>query len=465
MIYAFKDIGGNFMKFINKRIIYTMVVTLIVVFSTTFAILMTLENMDYRNYLQGEYSRSMYDLINSVQNIQANLGKAEIIGSKEQNIVIYEEIFRYATMANDKLHSLPIPQETSATTSKFLSQVGNFCFTLSKASSENQQLTNAEYGTIDNLKAQALSLQANLNGVLTQINEGHIQWGELREKSGVFAVNGNVVAEQFKDIDKQVAQYPTLIYDGPFSDNTLNIKPRIDNQKVISENQAIEIAKNVVGKDRVKSITGKEYQGKPISTYSFTIAIKGRAATDGDIVCEISKNGGKVVYLLDNRKLNKATIDLKEAVVRGSTYLESLGYKGMVPSYTLNYDSNVLVSYVYSQKNIIIYPDEIKLKIALDDGSIIGIESEKYLISHEENRVMIQPKITVAKAQKRVGKRLKINSIRLVIIPDISNEEVLCYEFSGNYKADKYIVYINALTGFEERILQIQNTPNGELAM
>ena len=72
----------------------------------------------------------------------------------------------------------------------------------------------------------------------------------------------------------------------------------------------------------------------------------------------------------------------------------------MVPSYTLNYDSNVLVSYVYSQKNIIIYPDEIKLKIALDDGSIIGIESQKYLVSHEENRVIIQPKITVAQAQR-----------------------------------------------------------------
>ena len=130
-------------------------------------------------------------------------------------------------------------------------------------------------------------------------------------------MNGNVVAEQFKDIDKQVAQYPTLIYDGPFSDNTLNIKPRIENQKVISEKQAMEIAKTIVGKDKVESISGKSNQGKPISTYSFTIAIKGRTATDGDIVCEISKNGGKVVYLLDNRKLNKATINLKVAVAKG----------------------------------------------------------------------------------------------------------------------------------------------------
>jgi len=33
----------------------------------------------------------------------------------------------------------------------------------------------------------------------------------------------------------------------------------------------------------------------------------------------------------------------------------------------------------YKQGEISIYPDQVKLKIALDDGSIIGIESEKFL--------------------------------------------------------------------------------------
>lgn len=456
------------MEVTKKRIIYTIVVTLIVVFSTTFAILMTLERMDYRNYLQGEYSKNMYDLINSVQNIQVNLGKAEIIGSKEQSIVVFEEIFRYSTMANDKLHSLPIPQETIGTTAKFLSQVGDFCFVLSKASSENRELSDEEYGTIDRLRTQAFELQGKLNGVLSEINEGKVKWGEIRKKAGgVFAKgDNNLVSEQFKGIEKQVSQYPSLIYDGPFSDNILDIKPKVENEKEISENQAMEIVKNIIGKERVQSIKSKANEGKTkINSYSFSVTTKGSDSNSAEIACEISKNGGKVVYLLDNRKLNKATIDLKTAVDKGSKYLESVGYKGMVSSYTLNYDSSILVNYVYTQKNITIYPDAIKLKIALDNGTIIGIESEKYLISHEENRNIESPKVTSMEAQKRVGKRLKISSIKLAIVPSISDKEVLCYEFSGNYNEDKYIVYINALTGYEERILQIQNTPNGELTM
>ena len=148
--------GGIAMKMTKRRIVYTAIVTLIVVFSSTFAILMTLERTDYRNYLQGEYSKNMYDLISSVQNIRVNLGKAAIVGSKEQSIIVFEEIFRNAAMANDKLHSLPVPQETLENSSKFLSQVGDFCYTLGKVSSEGRELSEKDYQTIDSLKNRSL---------------------------------------------------------------------------------------------------------------------------------------------------------------------------------------------------------------------------------------------------------------------------------------------------------------------
>jgi germination protein YpeB len=111
------------------------------------------------------------------------------------------------------------------------------------------------------------------------------------------------------------------------------------------------------------------------------------------------------------------------------------------------------------------YPDQIKLKIALDNGGIVGIEADKYLISHSEKRKITNPKVSYEEARKRVGKRLNITSERLVVIPTETNNEILCYEFSGNYKGDNFKVYINTQTGYEERIIQIINTPNGELTI
>src|SRR3712207_8934210 len=69
----------------KKRIAYTIIVSFIVVFSTTFAILMTLERRDYKNYLQGEYTKSMYQLIDSVKNLKGSLAKSAIVNSDRKS--------------------------------------------------------------------------------------------------------------------------------------------------------------------------------------------------------------------------------------------------------------------------------------------------------------------------------------------------------------------------------------------
>lgn len=456
------------MKITKKRMIYTALVTLIVVFTSTFAILMTLERTDYRNYLQAEYSKNMYDLIDSVQNIRVNLGKAAIVGSKEQSIVVFEEIFRNASMANDKLHSLPIGQQTIGDTSKFLSQVGDFCYTLGKVSSEGKNLSDSDYASIDRLKNESFTLEQQLKKVSTDINEGRVSWGEIRKKvTGVLASGKEQpLVEKFQGIQKQVVQYPALIYDGPFSDNVLEIKPKIYSQKEVSQKQAEETARFIIGGDKIESMQLDTSQGKEkINSFRFLAAMKGRTDKNQRVICEISKSGGKVLYLLNDRMISNPKIDTKKVVDIGANYLKNIGYSNMTPTYSLNYENVAVINYVYKQKDYMIYPDQIKLKIALDDGSIVGIESEKYLTSHEENRNIPAPKITANQAKQRVGKRLNINNTRLAIVPTETNKEVLCYEFSGDYKDDNYIVYINAETGYEQKIIQIINTPNGQLTM
>lgn len=456
------------MKTFKKRTIYTAIVILIVVFSSTFAVLMTLERTDYRNYLQGEYSKNMYDLINSVQNIRIGLGKAAIVGSKEQSILAFEDIFRYSTMANDKLHSLPISQQVSGDTGRFLAQVGDFCYTLAKTSSNGGELTDKDYTTIDTLKKQSFLLEQQLKGVSDEINQGKVKWGEIREKTTqVLASNqGGSLDEKFSDIQKQVTQYPALIYDGPFSDNVVNINPKVNSQKQVSIKEAEQIAKNIIGNDRIQSIDVKSNPGKErIDSYRFSIAVKDSNDKNQRIICEITKNGGKILYLIDDKPVGNATIDAKKAVDIGTKFLNNVGYKDMIPTYSMNYGNTIVINYVYRQQNITIYPDQIKIKVALDNGNVIGVESEKYLVSHEENRKIPSPKITQEQAREKVGKKLVINKARLAIIPTDTNKEVLCYEFSGTYENDQYIVYVNAETGNEQRILQIINTPNGELAM
>ena len=455
------------MKKSNKRIIYTAIATIIVVFSSTFAILMALERTDYRNYLQAQYSKNMYELMDSVQNIRVNLSKAAVVGSREQNIIVFDEIFRYATNASDRLNSLPLSQDTIQDTSKFLSQVGDFCYTLGKTTSEGTQLKDKDYKNIEDLKKRSFKLEANLNQVSDDINEGKVRWGEIRKKvGGVLARNKHDISDQFKGIQKQVTQYPALIYDGPFSDNVLERAPRINQEKEISKKDAEEKIRTVLGKNKVTSVNliNKE-SNTGIGTYSFEVGLKDRNDKNDRIVCEVSKKGGKILYLLDNRLVSSKKINRDIAMKKGEEFLKNIGYREMVPTYTIDYGNVATVSYVYEKDNIMIYPDQIKLKIALDDGSVVGIESEKYLVSHTDKRNIPKPKVSLEDARKKVGKKLKVKSSRLAIIPTETNKEKLCYEFTGEYNGETFIVYVNADTGYEERIIQIINTPNGQLTI
>jgi spore germination protein len=456
------------MKDTNKRIMYTLLVTAIIVYSSSFAILMTLERMDYRNYLQGEYSKNIYDLISSVQNIESDLGKSAVSSSKESRQLLFQEIYRNTTIANDKLHSLPVPQNVIDGTSKLLSQVGDFCYSLVKSSSG--ELTDTENKNINRLKKQSDQLLINLNNAADEINQGRVKWGEIRQKTmSVFAKEKeSSVESKFTEIQKQVTSYPALVYDGPFSENKLDIKPKVLSLKQVSESDAKSVVKKSVKEDSIESIKLISQDGSAIKasipTYRFSVKIKGRK--DGeDVIIEISKNGGKILYLLDQRNIGQPKINKEKALKNAKDFLNKLAYKNMEESYISQYENTMVVNYIYKQGNIVMYTDALKLKIAMDDGSIVGVESDKYLTSHIDNRKGLAAKIGSKAALSKVSKNLKIQSQRLAVIPTETNKEVLCYEFYGKYENEEYIVYINALTGAEQKIIQIINTPNGKLAM
>lgn len=134
----------------------------------------------------------------------------------------------------------------------------------------------------------------------------------------------------------------------------------------------------------------------------------------------------------------------------------------MQETYYLKENGFITVNYAYKQNNIVIYPDLIKVKIALDNGEIIGLESTGYLNNHYERNIS-KNLISIEDAKKQLTNNIEIKSEGLAIIPTEWNTEILCYEFKGKVEDIDFIAYINAETGEEEDILIITNTPNGTL--
>ena len=136
----------------------------------------------------------------------------------------------------------------------------------------------------------------------------------------------------------------------------------------------------------------------------------------------------------------------------------------MVETYYQTQENIITINYVYEQNKIAVYPDLIKVKVALDNGEILGIESTGYLNSHEQ-RTDISATITKEQAKAKLNPKLEIQSEKLAIIPTEWKTEILCYEFKGKVDETEFLVYINAKNGREENILVIIETPGGVLTM
>ena len=165
-----------------------------------------------------------------------------------------------------------------------------------------------------------------------------------------------------------------------------------------------------------------------------------------------------------NRDINAEVITEEDANQKGKDFLNSKGFYNMKETYYLKQEGIVTVNYAYVQNNVVIYPDLIKVKIALDNGDIMGIETTGYLNNHEERNIS-RIKIDKEKVKEKLNTELDIQSEGLAIIPTKWKTEILCYEFKGKIDNREFLVYINAENGKEEDILVITNTPNGTLTM
>lgn len=243
----------------------------------------------------------------------------------------------------------------------------------------------------------------------------------------------------FGNIESTFDEYTGLIYDGAFSEHMVSFERKGLTGEDIDENAAKEIAKKFMGisDDKIES-KGFSENGN-IPSYNFDIKME----NDGIKNISISKKGGHIVNINYYREIKEEKISPEEAIKIGKDFLADKGYKNMKETYYMMQSGNIVVNFAYSQDDVTVYSDLIKVKIALDNGEILGLESIGYLNCHSEREI---PKniISKDKAKENLNDRAEILSEGLAIIPTEYNTEILCWEFKGKYGDNEFLMYINA---------------------
>ena len=451
---------NKILKTMKKNYMYGVAIILIIAL-VVLGIMLYKEKNQYTIATENNYNFAFYQVVDYVKDVENYLAKAMISSSSEHAAETLMHVWREANLALSYMTQLPISSNELSNTDKFLNQVSDYSFTLATKSIEGENLTQEELDNLKELYDYSVDLSDILEQLSADMSSGRISWKELTEDvDTAFAQQvDNLSATSFSNIDKNFGEYEGLIYDGAYSEHMESAEKKGLVGEEITEEQAKEKAISFIGEDRLEKIelTSLVENGN-IVVYDFMATLK----NEGILTIAISKKGGHIVVANHNRDVQEEKLSQDEANEIGQKFLESLGIPNMKATYYTKEGGADTINYAYVQEDVTIYADLIKLKVALDNGEILGIETTGYLNNHTERNIE-EPTITMDEAKDSLNQKLEITSSGLAIIPTEWKTEVFCYEFKGKIYDTDFLVYINANTGKEENILVIIETPNGIL--
>ncbi len=397
--------------------------------------------------------RAINELCESIDSITVDLQKCLYAGTKDKLREQGNILCREATVAKENLSSLTDENTGTREIYKFLSQVGNYTVALSQG--EGSSLSKKDTENLRALYEYSAALNTALTDILSGYSDGTVSFSS---SSSTLTPENAELPDDFysrmKDTEQTVTDYPTLLYDGPFSDTQGEKKSVfLESLGEITRDEAKKKAAELLGTNAAALREEKDITGN-IELFCFSL--------EGNYI-SITKKGGYVYSLTSDTTAGEATVSPREAIERGNKYLTKLGYNNMTDSYYSVYDGICTVNYAYKQNGVTCYSDLIKVSITLDKGEAVALDASAFLSNHTE-RSFPDDIISASKAQRVISDNLKVISCKKAMIPLDTGRESLCYEFlCRDSDGQEVLVYVDCQSGKEQEIMLLLYQDDGIL--
>lgn len=386
------------------------------------------------------YEGAVLSALRQMEDMDLALSKALLSDESGSCAPYLHQVSTGAAQVQRSLSLLPLSHTATQSAVKFANQLEDYTGLLLK----NASLTDEDAARLGTLmqacRQSAGALYAARGSLPDQASAGSERFYPLED------------AEQ-PAYDSTVA-YPTLIYDGPFSDARSQGEAKALGSRMVTQEDALRIARDFVGEDRVISASPGAEMGGAIPCWGVTLRL-----SDVTLQAAVTRQGGKILWMSPDAASFPAQRSVEECRENALTFLHARGYEGMQPTYFQVYEGVAVISFAATQGETLLYPDLIKVQLRMDTAQVVGWEARNYLQNHTARGLLV-PALSEEQARAQVGRRLEVEKSRLCLIPTDS-EEKLCYEFQGTYGGHTYLTYINALDGRQEDVLKVVEGETG----
>ena len=399
---------------------------------------------------QGEQAFS--SLCDAVSGMDAALQKSLYAITPAMTAATCAEVYSRSQSAADALSALPFPMQELEQTAGFLSKTGDYAAYLLRRAGGGEDVSEEERENLRALSDAAGLLNENLKQLRADLSDGMVN------ASAAEAVEAGMpsLSDSFLHMEQEFPELPSLVYDGPFSSSIADRVPRMtaDKQEIDRDAAALVAAGFLGIRSNLAEADGTVEGDIPCWRVS-----------SGDYTVCVSRQGGYVVRAISSRTPMRSVLTPEDALKAAAGELARHDYRNMQESYHVLEGNTLTVTYCQTQKGVLCYPDMIKVAVAMDTGELLRFDAEAYLTSHTA-RELPTAQVSEEAAAERVPAGLTLLRQRLAVIPSPGEEELFCRELiCENEEGQHYLLYFNAVTGAQEKILILLEDETGTLAL
>ena len=407
------------------------------------------EALDARQAAERTRIENLYHRIDDdLNDVDVSLSKLSAASSPRQSVLLLGDVWRSTGSAGAAMALLPISHADSCDMSQFITRCGDYAHALMSRVLQGKVLTDEDKRQLQDMRTACAQIR--------QLAGEAIQSGDY-----VAADNVDGGCYEQSQSEAAISEYPTLIYDGPFSESAENQAPKCEPGERITAQQAETIAGRLFPGGKIGNTA---YVPGSLPVYELTI----ETADRGEVSLSLTEQGGQLLSFMGapTGDKNDPPGDEESRRLKASAlaFMQEFGVEDPAAAYAQYYQGVAVLNFAPRQEGVILYSDLVKVYLDRDTGEVLGLDARNYRLNHRR-RDLSKPRITEKQAADYVSDSLQIEQTSLALIPLTQQTEVLCYEFKATMDGTFYIVYINALTGEEEQIFEVINSEEGDLVV
>lgn len=418
-------------------------------------------NRAYRLQLEAGYKRAFRELAVHIDGLETELSKLLVANSATQQFGGLANVLRLVYAAQANLGQLPVHGVNLARIENLLAQVQTTAVNTAQGIHSARPLS-------DTAGRESASMRARLAGLYEQVQyvnvelqsqlvlgERRTSWVDWRD----FMQTSISQAAEITPGDRYPLMQALLMiedgmerfYDSDFPSELKRFEGPVPSGEPVSASEAVAIANAFLPQtDAITDLVVTNQTEGELPTYTVTA----NTVDQNPITIEIGKKGGHVLWMTNPRVVGDQQLSQAEMIKSAQSFLNERGFPEVELIDTDLNLNRLMCSFVVTDDDVLIYPQQLKVQVAADNGEIVGYQGLAYQSFAYIRKTT--PVLSPEQAQEFIIETAEILEQRLAVILDPNFDQILTYQFRVKNGTDQFLIYINADSGAEEKITRVE---------